>query len=247
MKAVAKPFARYPITAFVSCGFLFATFILLLLVGISLTIIKPIYLVTFRSTTTSGSTLSIATELRFGVWGVCATSGLNPATLLGNPGLCFGPQLGYDVPEYLTNIVGISQDVVKAVEKALLVVLVLHPIAAGISLLAFMTSAFLGSHAFAIFSLILTIITALLTSVVLAIDLALVIVAQNQVKNLQNFHFAVQFGNGVWMILTAVVLVWGAVITLSARACYCMGVRRHPSDFKHKNRHVSDEDLAQRY
>lgn len=135
--------------------------------------------------------------------------------------------MGYSVPENVVNTIGVPQRVVNVVQTALLAVLILHPIAASFSFLAFISSIFLASHALAIFSLILSIITAVLSSVVLAIDLALVIVAQHEVKNLRDFHFKVSFGNGVWMILTAVVLVWGAVITLSARSCYCMGVDRY--------------------
>jgi hypothetical protein len=48
-------------------------FILLLLVGLSLPIIKPVYLVSLNANTRSLIPTDIATELRFGVWGVCAT------------------------------------------------------------------------------------------------------------------------------------------------------------------------------
>lgn len=72
MRPALKPLAHYPVVAFVSCAFLVVSFFLLLLVGISLSIIKPIYLVQLRATNTIAQT-SIATELRFGVWGVCAT------------------------------------------------------------------------------------------------------------------------------------------------------------------------------
>lgn len=134
--------------------------------------------------------------------------------------------MGYDVPQSLTDIMGISREVVQVVQHALLAVLILHPITAGFATASFITSLFLASHAFAIFSLVLTIITAILSSILFAIDLALVIVARNRVKTLQGIHLDVWFGNGVWLILVSVILTWAAVITLSARACLCMGVRR---------------------
>ncbi|CAA7258977.1 unnamed protein product [Cyclocybe aegerita] len=233
MREDRKPFARYRIISILSSILLFSAFILLLLVGLSLTIIKPIYLLIFRSTV-GGQPLSIATELRFGVWGVCASSQLNQPTLITNPGLCFGPRLGYDVPEYISDAVGIDHQIVETVEQALLFVLVLHPIAAGLTLFSFIFSLFLYSHAFSIFTLILTLVTALVSSVVLGIDLALVIVAKNQVENLEAFSFEVVFGNGVWMILAAVIFVWLAVMLLSARACYCLGVHPYPGE-KHYN------------
>lgn len=151
---------------------------------------------------------------------------LNVPTLLTNNGECSKPRLGYDIPNDLIQLVGLNTSLVDAVLKGLLVVLVLHPIAAGLSFLTLFFSLFLASHGISIFTLILAIITALVTSVVLAADLALVIVAKNKVPSLTNNGFAVNWGNGVWMVLTSLVLTWLAVIFLSARACFCCGVRR---------------------
>jgi hypothetical protein len=51
---------------------LVAAFILLLLVAVSLPILKPVYLLGVKSTSIGQPMTSNATELRFGVWGVCA-------------------------------------------------------------------------------------------------------------------------------------------------------------------------------
>ncbi len=134
--------------------------------------------------------------------------------------------MGYKVPQSITDILGISQEIVQVIQQVLLGVLVLHPITAGFATVSFITSLFLASHIFSIFSLVLTIITAILSTILFAIDLALVIVAQSRVKTLQGIHLEVLFGNGVWLILVSVILTWTAVITLSARACFCMGVRQ---------------------
>jgi len=226
MKAQYKPLSAYRIISLISCATLFVVFVLFLLVGLSLTIIKPIYLLGVRSTAIERQPLSIATELRFGVWGVCENSQLNPLTI-SNPGTCFGPMLGYNISS-LVNLsdAGISPEIVNIIEDALLVVLVLHPIVAGLALLPFIFSLFLASHPFSIFTLILTVITALLATVTLAIDLALVLVARNRLAASGTFMVAIDFGNGVWMVLTAVILTWITVVLLSARACYCLGVRR---------------------
>lgn len=53
--------------------FLFVAFVLLLLVALSMPIIKPVYLLSLVSTTPDLEATSIATEVRFGVWGYCAT------------------------------------------------------------------------------------------------------------------------------------------------------------------------------
>lgn len=76
-----------------------------------------------------------------------------------------------------------------------------------------------------IFTLFMAIVTAIIASIVLGVDLALVIIARNAVKELEDLKFEVEFGNGVWMVLAAVILTWLAVVFLSARACYCCGVR----------------------
>jgi len=222
-----RPLAAYRLLSYICIGLLFTAFLLSLLVGLSLPIIKPIYLLKFYSTRTGQVPTSVATELRFGVWGVCATGALDPPTLFTNDGECFGPQLGYEVPEDILALTDISPDIVNDVLQVLLVVLILHPIAAGLSFITLISSLFLASHSLSILSLVLAIITALVSSVVSAIDLALVIVAKSKVTTVEPLQFAIQWGNAPWMGLAAVILTWLAVITLSARACYCFGVRPH--------------------
>jgi len=228
MKASCKPLSDYRIISLTSCAAHFVAFLFFLLVGLSLTIIKPIYLLAIRSTATEIQPLSIATELRFGVWGVCAISELTSAS---NPATCFGPMLGYNVSSFVDlSDAGISPDIVNVVEVGLLVILVLHPIVAGLALLSAGFSLFLASHAFSIVTLILTIITAILATVSLAIDLALVLVARSRLPSLGTFSIEIDFGNGVWLILTAVILTWIGVILLSARTCYCLGRSGKPID-----------------
>ncbi|KAJ7134576.1 hypothetical protein C8R44DRAFT_770861 [Mycena epipterygia] len=222
-----RPLAAYPILSYICIGLLLTACLLSLLIGLSLPIIKPIYLLRFYSVRTGQPETSIATELRFGVWGVCATSVLNEPTFFTNDGECIGPMLGYKVPESIIALTGVDPTLVQALLEGLLLVLVLHPVAAGLSLITLICSLFLASHSLSILALVLAIITALVSSVVFAIDLALVIVAKNQVAQINTLQFAIQWGNAPWMGLTAVILTWLAVITLSARACYCFGVRPH--------------------
>ncbi|KAF7365258.1 hypothetical protein MVEN_00397600 [Mycena venus] len=221
-----KPLAAYRLLSYICIGLLATAFLLSLLVGLSLPIIKQIYLLKFYSVRQGQPETSVATELRFGVWGVCANSVLNEPTFFSDNSQCFGPQLGYTVPEELISLSGVSSSLVAAVLQGLLVVLVLHPIAAGLSLATLASSLFLASHKLSILSLVLAIVTALVSSVVFAIDIALVVVAKQQVAQLEELQFAIQWGNAPWMGLVAVILTWLAVIALSARACYCFGVRR---------------------
>lgn len=146
-----------------------------------------------------------------------------------NPGKCFGPKLGYTIPADIidqASRAGISSSVVGILLHGLVVLLVLHPVAAGLSFLTFINSLFLGSHAVSIVALILSVITALVSTIVFAIDLALVLVAKSKVKSISVGNFEVNWGNAVWMVLAATILTWIAAILLSARACYCCGIRR---------------------
>jgi len=141
--------------------------------------------------------------------------------------LCIGPRLGYEIPESIIRVSGFPGSVIEVVQQALFAVLILHPIAAAFVFVSMFTSLFLASRAFSIFTLVLTVISAILSTVVMGVDLSLVLTAINKVRDLNpRFGLEVEFGNGVWMIVTAVVLVWVAVVLLSARACYCCGVRR---------------------
>lgn len=152
-------------------------------------------------------------------------SDLNQPTTLDNNGFCFGPQLGYSVPEEIRTLVGLPDGVVNAVEVSLRVILVLHPVAAGLTLITLITSLFLASHAVSILTLFLTVVAGLLGTIVFGIDLALVIIVKNEIKNTGFLKFDVQFGNGVWMVLVSIILIWAAVVLLSARVCYCCGIR----------------------
>ncbi|RDB24904.1 hypothetical protein Hypma_007969 [Hypsizygus marmoreus] len=233
MKAIHRPLARHRVVSTVSFLLLLGAFVLLLLVALSLPIIKPVYLLSVKSTVTGEVPTSIATELRFGVWGLCASSVLNQPSWFTNNGVCLGPQLGYDIPENIANLAGVPPLLVEAVQQSLLVILVLHPVAAGFSFIGFTFSLYLGPHGIAIVTLTVAIIAGIVGTVVLAIDLALVIVAQNKVTDLTPYHFDVAWGNGAWMVLAAVVLTWLAVLFLSARACYCCGVRKHGHNHHH--------------
>jgi hypothetical protein len=145
---------------------------------------------------------------------------------LTNPGECFGPKLGYNIPDYIANAIGLTPTLLAVVQTALLAVLVLHPIVAVLLLLNFIAALFLSSHTIAILALVFTILTSIVATVALGIDLGLVLAAKSELAKLPNMQFEILFGNGVWMIVTAVVLCWFAVITLSARSCYCLGVSR---------------------
>jgi hypothetical protein len=153
-------------------------------------------------------------------------------SVFDNPNLarrCSDRRLGYTIPPSITSLIAVPPDIINAVLKALLVILVLHPIAAALALIALFFSLFLSSHGMTIVALIFTLLSALLSSLVWATDLAIVAVARQNIKTVSGFHFRINFGTAIWMVLVAVILTWTALVLLAARACYCCGVRRWAS------------------
>lgn len=219
-KRIPRPLQKHRTIGIASFIIFFTTFLLFLLAGLSLTITPSIYLVKITSGNTAVPTSNAATTLEFGIWGVCGKSA-------AGTGQCYGPQLGYTVPQSILSILGLSQQVATAAEKTILTLLVLHLVSAALSMIVFVLALFLHSHVVAIIALIVAIVTALLTSFMLTMDVVLIILLRNNMNIVvTGFKFNVEFGNAVWMILTAVLLSWFAVVMLSARACYCFGVRR---------------------
>ena len=150
---------------------------------------------------------------------------LDPPTLLTNPGECTSPRLGYEVDDSVLSLVGDPQILDVALE-ALTFILVLHPICAALCLITAITSAFSRIHGLAILTLILTIITALITTTSCAIDIAIVAVAMKEVDAITEFSFEILWGNAPWMTLTATILLWLVAILFSAVICGCCGVTR---------------------
>jgi hypothetical protein len=77
-----------------------------------------------------------------------------------------------------------------------------------------------------IISLVLSVATAIMSTVVFAADLALVIVAKHKLKNQHTVNITIGFGNGVWIVLVSTLFTWVAMILLAARVCYCCGFGR---------------------
>jgi len=219
-----KPLVHYRYISLSGFLLLLIAFIIFLLVALSVPIIKTVYLLKVTALVNPNQPkTNIASVLKFGVWGVCATSVIDRPE---NFGECIGPQLGYTIPPNLIALTGLNPSIVDILLKALVVLLVLHPVAASLSFITFVHSLFLGSHGVSIMALLFAVITSLVSTVVFAIDLGLVLVAKSKVKDITVAHFEVAWGNAVWMVLTATILTWAAVFLLSARACYCCGVRR---------------------
>lgn len=219
-----KPLQRHKVLSIVTSSFLLTEFLFFLLVALSVPIIKTIYLLELVSQPAAGQPVtSVATRLRFGVWGLCAHSQLGGQGWLDPDGMCYGPSVGYKIPESVLAVTGYPA-LAQAVLKGVTAFLLLHAIVAGLSLIGAVTSLFLESRAMHIISLICTIVNTFLSSIVFAADLAVNIIAKDRVPGLTSAGLSVQWGNGIWLVLVGVVLSWLGVILLSIPVCGCCGV-----------------------
>ena len=156
-----------------------------------------------------------------------SSSGNQPATLAN----CVGPQLTYQIPPSLSNLIGLSTQTTNILSKALLILLILHPVAAGLTLIALFFSLFLHATCAAVLASLAVVLSALTGAIVFAADIAIVIVSRQKLQTLPNSQYTVLFGDGVWMVLVAVCLTWVACFVLLARACHCCGVRKYVHNF----------------
>ncbi|KAL1746637.1 hypothetical protein HDZ31DRAFT_81026 [Schizophyllum fasciatum] len=239
-----KPLRAYRAISLAAFLCLLSAFVLQLLVSLSTPIIKSVYLVRVESTQEQEVVTSIATGLRFGVWGVCANSMLDEEQWYTNTGYgkCFGPTLGYEVPTPLSDALGISTSLTEIVLRGLLVVLVLHPITCAFTFLALICALFLASHALSVLALVLSVFGALVGTTSFAFDIAIAANVKVQLDDLTEVNAAAYYGSAVWMVLVSIILTWAAVVLLSARACYCLGVRNVNSlDYQAKQKAIEME------
>jgi len=242
LQQIHKPLVHYRKISLAAFILLAIAFLLFLLVAISIPLVKTIYLLKINAAQNPNQPATgVASTIKLGVWGFCATSVLDGATQFGQ---CYGPKLGYTVPADVVSLLKLPSAVVDILLAVVAAVLVLHPIAAGLSFLAFLNSLFLGSHGVSIFALIWSIATALISTIVFVVDLVIVVIAKSKVKGIRGTigqNITVDWGNAVWMMLVGVIFTWTAVFLLSARACYCCGVSSADVDLDH-SRHDHDHD-----
>ncbi|KAI0629025.1 hypothetical protein C8Q77DRAFT_331203 [Trametes polyzona] len=225
-----RPLARHLGISLATCAVLLTAFILFLLVGLSLPIIKSIYLFTITfATNPDQPPTSVATQLRLGVWGLCARSARDPP----DGGECFGPMLGYSIPPEVLALTGFPA-LVQDVGKGVTVLLVLHLVAAALAFVGVFTSLFLESHAFCIVSLVTTVFTLLVGLIVFGVDLALILVGKSRVGPLTDFNYVANWGPALWMVLAGVILSFIGMILMSVVVCECCGVGREHHRHHHR-------------
>ncbi|KAI0831452.1 actin cortical patch SUR7/pH-response regulator pali [Trametes gibbosa] len=199
--------------------FLFAAFLILLLVSLSLPIIKSIFL--FQLVANSSASFldsSASGEARFGVWGYC-TSAITVDT-----------QLGYQFDSTVANALHVS-GFSDTISRTLSAVLVLHPIACALTFLALLASLFITSRRSpytvsrpaALTTLLVALLAAVIATVIFLLDVIFVAVVRHKINDKSHGILQLSWGNAVWMTLGATVALWGSVVSSSMGLC---GVRR---------------------
>jgi hypothetical protein len=127
---------------------------------------------------------------------------------------------------------GLSGNYANIITKALTAVLILHPIAAGLSLLALIFGLLMArpqraGHTTRISSFLATLtslIAAIITTAIFVVDIVFGAVLTRRLHKAVGNDVNVHYGNAVWMTLAATILLWLAVITAT---CGIFQLRRH--------------------
>ncbi|KAJ7109276.1 actin cortical patch SUR7/pH-response regulator pali [Mycena epipterygia] len=213
--------------------FLFIAFLLLLLVTLSVPIIKTIFL--FSLTADASSSLldsSGSTSFVGGVFGYC-TSGID-VSIVGihhdTAASCSKAHLGYTFDANVANALHIS-GFENLISKTLTGVLVLHPLVAALTFVTLLISLFMlrrgpngTSRLPSLLALIIGLATAVLTTVTFLIDVILVAVVRKHVHSDTDGILTLNWGNAVWLTLTATILLW--IANVGSCAGVCGGNRR---------------------
>ncbi|CAE6497800.1 unnamed protein product [Rhizoctonia solani] len=198
----------------------FVGFCLLLLVSLSTPIIKTIsifsieggdFWVTFVGPIVSGN-------VEFGVWGYCVSRA--NAFLFGfnvwQTEYCTQVRLGYDINAQHLESLGLT-DYKNIITYSLMFLLALHPIACGLAFLALLFALMLQlpcrlPKRIPTMALVFLNLSAIVTTILLAIDLTILINAKNQASAVNKAKVEISYGNAPLMICGAMVALWAANI-----------------------------------
>ncbi|KAF9647595.1 hypothetical protein BDM02DRAFT_3156071 [Thelephora ganbajun] len=222
----------------------FATFLatlLLFLVSLSVPIIKSIDLFNLSIGYRDGSLINsgIDAVVKFGIWGYCRSaiqvSFFGTGTQM-EPS-CSTPKLGYQFDSATARALRLD-DLTHIVSKALTAALVLHPVACSLAFISLVVTLFVlfrrwrhfriiygterdGRSRFtSIISSAIILPATLLTTAVFIVDVVLVAVARNKIRDTPNGSRIVYltWDSAVWMTLVAALALWFA---LFATVCPC--------------------------
>ncbi|KAJ6596794.1 pali-domain-containing protein [Mycena vulgaris] len=216
---------------------LFISFLLLLLVTLSVPIIKTISLFTLSAQASSSLFDSSASaSVKFGAFGYCVSE--IDVSLIGidhtTAAECSKRHLGYTFDGTVAKALHVS-GFENLISKSLTGVLVLHPIVVALTFVTLLISLFMlrrgangTSRLPSLLALGMGLLTAVLTTIVFLIDVILVAVVRKHVHNDTDGVLTLTWGSAVWLTLTATILLWMA--NVGSCAGVCGGNRRRTTD-----------------
>ncbi|KIM65422.1 hypothetical protein SCLCIDRAFT_112666 [Scleroderma citrinum Foug A] len=189
--------------------FIFAAFVLLSIVSISLPHLFAMDVTRVHTSSSSTTTLSgndTITELRFGIWAYCFD-------LANGNRVCSSTGHGYSV--IIRNTQGNSVTIGSSWTRGLAV----HPAAAGVTFIALLLA--LSQHiTVTLFTSLVSFIAALIAFIAFIIDIALYAYVKNKMENLGFSSGATVTGPGFWLTFTSMLLL------LLGGCPVCFGRRR---------------------
>lgn len=184
--------------------FLFCAFVLLFLVSVSLPHLEAMDITRVHATGQFASGSQAITQLRLGIWGYCIEE---------NSGFtCNDTGHGYSLT--LQNTEGAQVTIGSSWTRGLAI----HPVAAGVTLIALAMS-FSQHITVTLVSSLVSFLAALLTLIAFAIDIALYAYFKNQMGNLISDESTIT-GPGFWLTFVSLILL------LLAGCTVCFGRRR---------------------
>lgn len=199
---------------------LFAATVLLLITTISAPIINNISLLRVNLNPDSPSAQP---SVSFGTFGYCILNGLS-----GNSNdVCTKSHIGYSPAEVISQVDATSFEVIAdGTSESLTRVMVLHPIACGITFIAFLLSCgagIVGSFVGAMVAFLAWV----LTLIALATDLSLFGIIKHHVDN--DTESSANFGAGIWCLVGAFVALFLGMIIVFFTCCAARRDKRRRS------------------
>ncbi|GAA5973334.1 hypothetical protein JCM11641_003077 [Rhodosporidiobolus odoratus] len=194
---------------------LFVASILLLVATITAPVINDIALA--KAKFTIGGT---SANINLGVLGYCVMSNLD-----GGADACSSTGTGYNLPPIIVSLAeatGTISDSTESAIHAVTTALVLHPVACGVSFLAFIIAGCSDRLGY-LFAALVAAFAAIIALICMILDLVLFYVVKKYLQH-NNLPVDISYSTGTWLTVAAFACLFVGVF---ATACACITDRRH--------------------
>jgi len=216
---------------FITPFILFVSWLLSLLVSLSVPIIHSIFLWDLKLHASADvldfASADVAGDIKFGLWGYCVSQ--IKGSVLGfsdsTDAECSRASVGLHVDPTLAKLLDI-QDAENTINSTLTAVLVLHPVTCALTFLALLAAihaAVRPSRRGSLLTMIVAGLAALIGTIVFFIDVAVVAMSEKDLKKATDDILDITWGNAVWLALGAIIGLWAACVGSCFAICACGG------------------------